>query len=106
VLGSPAKDFRVHASCFISFCRGKELEWFGEYEATNYMPDSASAWQQNCDGEFELSLFQELSLRKRLVAKRDVTQVGPKAFNGSTTRQVAVNLGNFNLEPSIGYLPP
>jgi hypothetical protein len=38
------------------------------------MPESASAWQQNCDGEFELSLFQELSLRKRLVAKQDVTQ--------------------------------
>jgi hypothetical protein len=70
------------------------------------MPESASAWQHNCDGEFELSLFQELSLRKGLLQSGMSPKIRSNAFNGSTTRHDAVDLDNFNLEPFIGYLSP
>jgi hypothetical protein len=69
------------------------------------MPESASAWQQNCDGEFELSLFQELSSVKGLLQSGMSPKIGSKAFNGSTTRQVAVDLATSTLNfPSGIYL--
>jgi hypothetical protein len=75
-LGSSAKRFWVGARFVLSF-RSAEIRSLNGSENTRQRiicQNKHLHGNRICDEEFELSLFQELFLRKRLVAKRDVTQ--------------------------------
>jgi hypothetical protein len=65
------------------------LNGLKKYEATNYISESASAWQQNCDGELQLSLFQELSPPERACCNVGCVQSVQRFNDTAVTRQTS-----------------